>query len=545
VIPIAQAMAPQVKTALAIISAVVLLVLLLACANLAALLLARASGRAREIALRASLGAGRLRLVRQMLTESVLLALAGGCLGILITVWLMDVMRRAAHADFAFDTILRLDAPVFAFTLAVSLLTGVVFGLAPAIYASRTDLNAALKGGVNVGLGARSRSRFLSALVAGQVALSVVLLAGAGLLEKDFLYLLRLDTGVRTENVLTFMIELPRRIYTAQRATAFWSELMEKLQAVPGVRAASTVGSLPMSGNFSGGPFEIAGRPKPTDWMQMSTQYNDSMPGYFHTMGIPLLRGRDFDARDAPGSIPAVIINDFIARRYFSNEDPIGRRVRIGNGEWRTIVGVVGSTKHAAFSPRPEAQMYFAEAQSPDRAMSVVVRTAGDPTKLAGTAREIVRALDPALPVLRMRTMEEVVLDSLSQQSLMASFMAGFAAFALLLAALGIYGVIAYFVSQRTQEIGVRMALGATCRDVMSLVVRRGALLASAGVAAGMPAALWAARVMRSLLYGVSPSDLTVFVGVAALMLLIAMVASYIPARRAARVDPLLALRQE
>jgi putative ABC transport system permease protein len=298
-----------------------------------------------------------------------------------------------------------------------------------------------------------------------------------------------------------------------------------------------------MSGQYSGGPFEIEGRPKPADWMQMSTQYNDSTPDYFRTMGIPLLRGRDFDEHDAANAGAVAVINDALARQFFANEDPIGHRIK--TNDWSTIVGVVGSVKHAVVSARPEPQVYFPETQSPDRAMAVTLRAAGDPLRLAAAVRDTVRALDPGLPVLKLRTMQQVVLDSLSDERLMTSFVAGLGAFALLLAAIGIYGVIAYSVTQRTKEMGVRMALGATPGNVLRLVVRKGALLAVVGVALGVPAALAAARVMRSLLYGVSPHDLTVFAGVPLLLLLVALAASYIPARRAARVDPLVALREE
>ena len=539
VTPIGQALAQEVKRPAGILFAVVVFVLLLACANVAGLMLARASGRAKEIAIRTSLGASRARIVRQMLTESVLLAVLGGGLGLIVAEWLIHVLRAAAPQDFGLDSTLRLDSYVLGFTLAVSLAAGVVFGLAPALYGSMTDLNVALKGGGSAWSGARSRSRFLSGLVAGEVALSLVLLVGAGLLTKDFLLMLRVDLGLRTEHLLTFVLAPPRAEYpTAQ----LYQDLLARLRSAPCVESAAAVGYLPMTGGYSGSGFEIEGRPKPADWMELTAQNNYSTPGYFRTIGIPLLRGRDFDERDTAASARVVIINDTLARRYFPNEDPIGHRIR--RGQWRTIVGVVGSVKHQQPMRDPVPMMYLPFAQSPGPAW-VVVRTAGDPVKLAAVARGVVRALDPDVPVLRLRTMRQVVSDSLSEERLITSLVAGFSLFALALAAIGIYGVIAYSVSQRTHEMGVRFALGASSGHVLALVVRKGALLAGAGVVVGVPAALAASRVMASLLHGISPRDLTVFAGVPAVLLAVALLASYIPARRAARVDPLVALRYE
>jgi putative ABC transport system permease protein len=545
VMPIQQALAEETKTPMVALFSAVLFVLLLACANVAALQLARASGRAKEMASRASLGASRRRIARQMLTESVALALAGGGLGLVFARWLMNVLVAAAPSDFALDATLRIDPQVLVFTLVISVFTGVVFGVVPAWYGSKTDLNAAIKGDANAWSGARSRNRFLSCLIAGEVALSLVLLVGAGLLVKDLLFVLDLETGLRVEHVLTFALDPPYAKYSSpQRSTAFYEELLTSLRRAPGVEAAAAVGTLPMTGGYSGGPFEIEGRPKPADWMDADAQYNTSTPGYFPAMGIPLLRGRDFDERDTASALSVAIVNDTFARQFFPHEDPLGHRIKV-DANWQTIIGVVGSVKHQKPMNAPVPMIYSPHAQSPWPYMWVTVRATGDPAKLAATARAEVRAIDPDIPILKLRTMRQVVADSLSEPRLLASFLAGFAGFALALACVGIYGIIAYSVTQRMHEMGVRVALGASRSDVLALVLRKGAWLAGVGMLVGIPAALAISRLMSSLLYGISPRDLTVFAGVPVLLVMVALAASYIPARRAAKVDPTVALRYE
>ena len=550
VMPIRQALAGQVKEPVLILAAAVAFVLLLACLNVAALLLARASGRAREVAVRASLGATRGRIVRQMLTESVLLALAGGGLGLAVAAWLMDVLRNAAPEDFSLDVIMRLNPAVLVFALVVSLLTGVLFGLAPAWFGSQTDLNTALKGDATPSFLRRGagRGRFLSALVAAEMALSLVLLVGGGLLLRSFLVAIHVETGLRVEHVLTFALDLPGSRYsTRQRAATFYQELLDRLRAAPGADPAAATDTLPMTEVGYGGGFQIEGRPKPADWVSTLVNYNGSTPGYFRAMGIPLLRGRDFDDRDTGASSPVAIINDTLARQFFPHEDPIGHRFKDDyGGQWRTIVGVVGSYKNLQpMNPplpmvfRPLAQTSFGGEEW------VVVRTSGDPAKLAATARAAVRSLDRDLPITKLRTMRQVVADSLSEPRLMTSFVAGFALFALLLAVIGIYGITTYSVEQRMHEMGIRVALGASQNDVLGLVLRKGALLAGIGAAMGIPVALALSHVMGSFLYGISPRDLVVFGGVPVLLLAVALAATYLPARRAAKVDPMVALRYE
>ena len=530
-----------------VLFAAVFSVLLLACANVAGLMLARASGRAKEIAIRVALGAGRMRLARQMLTESVLLAVAGGGLGLLFARWLIDILRAAAPEDLALDSVLRINSSVLLFTLAVSLLTGLLFGLAPAWYGMRTDVNSTIKSSSSALAGARSRRRAISSLVVGEVALSLLLLVGAGLLAKDLFVLLHLDLGIRTEHVLTFVISLPDAKYpSAQRTAGFYDELFSRLKAAPGVVDVAGVMTLPMTGGYTGGAVEIEGRPKPSDWMDTDSEYNICTPGYFGTMGIPVLRGRDFEQHDATDALPVAVVNDTFARRYFPGEDAIGHRYTdTYDHKLRTIIGVVGSFRHQQPMQGPVPMVYGPYAQSPSGWRRIVVRTTGDPAALGATVRGTVRALDRDLPVLKLQTMKQVVSDSVSEQRLVASFITGFAVFALALAAIGIYSIIAYSVSQRMHEMGLRLALGASREDILRVILRSGALLVIEGVAVGIPLAFILSRGMKSLLYGISPRDLTIFGGVPLVLLLAALAASYLPARRAAKVDPMEALRYE
>ena len=540
-----QAMLGGARKPVLLLFSAVAFVLLLACVNIAGLQLARASGRAKEMALRASLGAGRGRIVRQMLTESTLLALAGGGLGLVFAQGAMGVLRSAAPEDFALDSTLRMDAHVLLFTLLASLLAGVGFGVAPAWFGSRTDLNCAIKGDANAWSGARRRNRLMSSLVVGQAGLCLVLLVGAGLIVKDLFLLLHVETGLRVDHVLTFTLDPPRARYsTPERSVGLYQELLSRLRALPGVDGAAAVDTLPMTGAYSGGPFEIEGHPKPADWTNMDTQYNESTPGYFRTMGIPLLRGRDFDEHDDANSLPVTIITDALARVYFRGEDPIGRRIKLGN-KWITIIGVAGSVKHQQPMHAPVPMIYLPFAQRPSRHMWVTVHTTSDTSKIAGTVRGIVHNLDADIPVLGLRTMRKVIADSLSEPALLASFLSSFAVFALLLAAIGVYGLTSYSVTQRMHEMGIRVALGASYGDVVELVVRKGAFLAGAGVALGIPAALAVSHIMSSLLFGTSPRDLTVFAGVPLVLLAVALGASFLPARRAAKVNPMVALRNE
>ncbi|MGE5326988.1 MAG: ADOP family duplicated permease [Deltaproteobacteria bacterium] len=545
--PLGSAIAKEAGQPLLLLFAAVGFVLLLACANVAGLLLARASARAKEIAVRTSLGAGRIRIIRQMLTESVLLSLAGGVCGLLFAVWVMDVLRGTAPEDLAFDTTLRLNWTVLLFTLSVSLMAGAAFGIAPAWLGSKTDLNAALKGEANGWSGARSRGRWLSGLVAAEVALSLVLLASAGLVLRSLIRALHVETGLRIEHVLTFGLDLPYPKYsTPQQTAAFFGNLLDRLRTSPGIDSAAAVMTLPMTGAMTGGAFQIEGRPKAPDWVDTLVQYNIASPGFFRSMGISLQQGRDFNEHDTATSLPVAIINDALARRFFPNEDPIGQRYKDSyDRKIRTIVGVVASYKHQQPTRDAFAMTFSPLTQSPSKFMWVTVRTQGDPAKVASAVRGIVGASDRDLPVLKMQTMRQVVADSLSQPELLACFLGAFAVFALLLAAIGVYGTISYSVSQRTREIGTRMTLGAQKGDILSMIVRQGLKHAFLGIAVGTVGALALTQFLRSLLYGVKPTDPLTFAAVAMILVGVALFASYVPARRATKVDPMVALRYE
>jgi putative ABC transport system permease protein len=546
--PIRQSITEQAATPIAVLFSAVVFVLLLACANVAGLMLARCSARTKENAIRASLGASRGRLLLHTMTETTLLALLGGALGIVVALWLMDLMRAAAPRDFALDAALRIDGTVLGFTLAVSLLTGAFCGFMPAWHGSRVDLNTILKGGVNEWRGISSRNRSLSALIVFEIALTFVLLVGAGLLIKDLSLLMREDTGIRSDHVLTFALDLPRAKYpTAESTTAFYRDLLARLRTTRSVEAAGAIGILPMTGGYSGGGFEIEGRAKPADWMDMHAQYSRATPGYLRAMGIPLLRGRDFDERDSATTQGVAIIDEALARRFFAREDPIGHRVRFRTygSPWQTIVGIAASVKHSGPRHAIVPQIYLPFAQLGGGGMWIAVRTSGDPKKTVADAREIVRAIDRYLPILRLRPMQQVIADSLSAPRLVAWLLAAFASFALALSTIALYGVIWYSVRQRFNEIGVRIALGATYRNVMVMVIRKAAVLGVAGVSFGLIGAFAASQSIASLLYVVSAQDGTVFVGIPILLILVALLASYLPARRAAKLDPMVALHHE
>jgi putative ABC transport system permease protein len=527
------------------------LLLLIACANVASLLLARASGRRREVALRLALGAGRWRVARQMLTESVLLGVAGGALGAALSVWLTDMLVALAPADTPRLSEVSADWRVLLFAAGAGVLTGVAFGLAPALQASRYDLNESLREGGRGVAGGRSRAR--SALVVGEVALSLLLLAGAGLLVKSFARLRAVDPGFDPEGVMTMRVTLPGARYKepAQRAE-FYAALMERLRALPGVESAGATISLPLGGsNLSvGRSFIREGRPA-TPEEATNAAYAPVTPDYFRAMRIPLRAGRVFDERDNAESAQVVVINEAFARKAFAGQDPLGRRIHIWRDEkfQREIVGVVGDTKPQSLdAPDPALQMYVPHRQDAGwGGLSLVVRAGGGapPESLVGGVREEVRALDRELPVYDVKTLGQVVADSTAYRRVTMFLMAGFAAAALLLAGVGLYGVVSYAVAQRTHEIGVRVALGAQARDILRLVARQGMRLTLAGLALGLACALALTRLISGLLFGVSAADPAVYALVSLLLAVVALLACLVPARRATKVDPMVALRYE
>jgi putative ABC transport system permease protein len=544
--PLRAYLAEGVRNPVLVIFAIVASVLLLACINVAGLLLARAAGRMKEMAIRAALGAGRGRIVRQLITETLLLSLLGGCGGIALSLLLMVAMRRAAPPEMALDSTLHLNPLVLSFTLAVSLATGVVAGLFPAWSASKAVPNTVLKDEGRTLSGGRSRNRLIALLVAAEVALSMVLLAGAGLMVKSVVHALHVDTGLRADEVLSFELALPAARYSNSQATKFYRDLLERLQATPGVDSAAAVTTLPMTGGLQEGAFLLDDRPKPPDWRNRMTQYSGSTPGYFRTMGIPILRGRDFNEGDTETSAPVGIINDTLARQYFDRRDPIGRRYRDDyDGQWRTIVGVVGSVAHQQPTAPPMPGVFAPQTQWASRSMWITVRARGKSAAIAGAVRTTVHRMDSNLPLMEMRTMREVFADSLSTARLFMHLLTAFALFALLLDAIGIYGMVEYAVRQRTHEMGVRLALGASRRAIFQLALRGGVRSAAVGVVLGLPVALAVSGVLRSMLYGVSPRDGLVFAGVPCVLLAVAFCAGVLPARRAATVDPVVALHYE
>lgn len=538
-------------TALWVMLGAVGFVLLIACANVANLLLARASGRQKEIALRSALGASRWRIIRQLLTESTLLALAGGALGVLIAFWGVDAFRVANPGDAARFAPgwyqLGINTDVLAFTIGLSLLSGLVFGLAPAWQASRPNLNTALKEGGRLASGGTHRLR--SSLVVFEVALSLMLLVGAGLAVRSFLSLLRTSPGFDPENVLTMSLVLPAARYKdePQRA-AFYRDLVERVKALPGIQSAAAVNFLPLGGSNSSDAYLVEGVPEPLPGQENEGRYRVCTADYFQTMRIPVLRGRPFTEQDKAGSLPVAIVNETLARKHWPDGDAIGKRIRfygpLDKNPWIEIVGVVRDVKHELnLTVTPE--YYLPHAQDVWSGMVLVARTNGDPGSFAAQIREQVSAIDKDQPVFDVHTMQEVRSLSVALYTFSSVTLSIFGGVALLLAAIGIYGVMSFAVTQRTQEIGIRMALGARAGDVLKLVVKHGMVLALIGVVVGLAGAWVLTRFMAKLLFGVPPTDLVTFSAVSVCLLVAALLACYIPARRATKVDPLVALRYE
>ncbi len=532
------------QPALLAIFAAVGFVLLIGCANLSNLQLARFEQRHKELAIRAAIGAGRGRLLRQLLTESILLALLGGALGLLVAVWGKDLLLSFAPAGIPRLGESGLDTRALGFTLLISSLTGVIFGLAPAARLSGVELNEALKEGGKGAAGAR-RKGLRDILVVAEVALALVLVIGAGLVAKSLYRLLRVDPGFKAENALTLQVNVPT-YREPQRAqyVAFLQQALERVEQTPGVQAVGMVRPLPLRGAGESTNFTVAGRPPSPPGQEPVAARRMISPNYFRAMGIALLAGRDFNAQDRGGAQPVAIISQNLARQFFPGQDPVGRSLNLP-GAARVIVGVVADVRLQGLSLDATPTIYVPHAQDPRRGMTFVVRTDGDPLSLAGAIRSAIQTVNKDQPVIRIETMEQVVATSLGQSRFSAILLSLFAALALALAAVGIYGVMAYSVTQRTREIGLRMALGATSRDALRLVIAQGLKLALIGVALGLTGAVALTRSLKALLFGVSATDPLTFGGVAALLTVIALLACYIPARRAAKVDPMEALRCE
>jgi putative ABC transport system permease protein len=539
------------STALWVMMGAVGFVLLIACANVANLMLARATGRQKELALRAALGASRWRIVRQLLVESLVIALIGGALGVLVGIWGIDLLRAGNPGEAAKYApgwkSLGINLPVLVFTLAISLLSGLLFGLAPAWHVSKPELNDALKEGGRQTTGGSHRLRGL--LVVSEIALSLVLLVGAGLMFRSFLALLKTSPGFNPEGVLTMNLNLPFAKYKeeSQRA-AFYSDLVHRVEALPGVQSAAVINYLPLGGANSSETFLVEGRPEPGPGQENLGRYRVCTPDYFQTMGISILKGRGFTEQDRSGSTPVILVSETLARRYWPEGDAVGKRMRfegpLEKAPWMEVIGIVQDVKHELNLP-VTSDYYLPHAQDSWNAMVLVARTSTDPASMSDSIRQQVLAIDKDQPVFDVRTMHEVRAISVALYSFGSATMGIFAIIALVLAAIGIYGVMAFAVTQRTQEIGIRMALGARAIDVLKMIVKTGMSLATIGVIAGLVGAFAITRLMASLLFGVSPTDVVTFAFVAAGLLLVALLACYIPARRAIKVDPLVALRYE
>jgi putative ABC transport system permease protein len=552
--PLLESMVGDIRQAVLVLLGAVGFVLLIACVNVANLLLARAAARESEMAVRSALGAGRGRLVRQLLTESVLLGLLGGAVGLLLAVWGIEILVGMQPQGIPRLADVGLDRTVLAFTGLLSLVTGLVFGLFPAVQATRTTLAGSLKDAGRGALGTRSGSRLRSALVVAEMALAVILLAGAGLLIRSFTRLTAVNPGFQVEQALTFELSLPDLRYeNPPQQVTFFDQLLPRLRSIPGVQAAAGVMALPLSGSSFVLSFVVAGRPPLPPAQQPVMQVRVATAEYFSTLGIPLRRGRLFSADDRAGSTPVVVITEAAAKQHFQGEDPIGKKITLGWGRGPgtpraggEVVGIVGNVKAEGLDETDPPQIYLPYAQWPVQGMAVVLKTALPAASVADAVRREVYAVDPWLPVSNVRTLEEVLARSVSQPRFYMTLLAVFAGVALALAAIGIFGVLSYAVAQRTREIGIRMALGARDRAVVALIVRHALLLAVAGVAVGTFAAwILSKSMMAGLLFGTDPRDPATFSAVALTLTAVALLAAYVPARRATRVDPIVALRAE
>ena len=527
-------------------------VLLIACANVANMLLSRAVNRQKEIAVRLALGASRLRLVRQLMTESLLLALAGGGLGLLLSVWGVKQFRASVPEDFTkfvpgFDH-LGVNRTTLLFTMLVSMVTVALFGLLPALQASKPSLNESLKEGAKGASFAGSRRRLRGALVVAEIAIALVLLIGSGLMLRSFVAMAREDIGFNPRNALGFRIGLSDEKYPEEKRRNFFGQLLSRLRTLPGVVAAGAIHLLPMTGT-SRADFTIVGAPPVEKGKEPYTNFRVVTPGYFGAIGMPLKRGRDFNAQDNEKASDVVIVDEAFARLRFPNQEPIGRRIMLKIAPDKPdkpleIVGVVGDVKNK-LDEIAEPHIYMAYAQFPFSSMGIVMRTAAEPTAITHAVRGSVMDLDPTLPISGLKTVEQLVHERSTPKRIMTAMMGVFAVFALLMAGAGLYAVMAYAVSRRTHEIGVRLALGARPRDIMRMITRQGMKLTLAGLAFGLAGALALTRVMSRILFGVSALDPLTFILVSLLFIGVALLACWIPARRAMRVDPMIALRCE
>jgi putative ABC transport system permease protein len=544
-LPLQEQLVGDARPAMLVLLGAVGLVLLIACANVANLLLARAAAREKEVAIRAALGASRARLIRQHLTESLTLALIGGTLGLILAFWMVDLLVSFAPVGTPRLDEIAINPIVLAFTCGIAIFTGIAFGLAPAVLSSRANFNNSLKEGGRDASATSRGARIRSALVVFEVALALMLLIGAGLLIKSFLNLQHIDPGFNQTSALRVDVSLPRTRYpNRNQPAAFYKELIDRIAALPGVQSVGGITRLPLSGGGTDSEFAIEGQPPSEPGHEPVAWYNSVTPDYFRTMGIRLIKGRLPSESDTAEATKVVFISEMMARRYFPDEDPIGKRLVFGTDK-REIVGIVSDVTHFGLTKDPRPTMYYPHAQSPARGMSLVVRTAGNPLALTSTIRNQVSTLDQNLALSNVMTLEELVRSSIAEPRFTLLLLGAFATVALVLSAIGVYGVVSYSVSQRSHEIGVRLALGAQVLDVLKLVIGQGMMLVVGGVGVGLVAAFALSRVMSTLLYGVSPRDLMIFGATSVILSGVALGACFIPARRATRLDPMESLRCE
>jgi putative ABC transport system permease protein len=549
--PLQEQLIGSARTPLLILLGAVGCVLLIVIANVANLLMARATVRARELAIRSAIGANRRTLIRQLLTESVLMATAGGVLGVLLAFWGVDLILALEPGEVPRVTPITVDATALIFAVALSLVTGLLFGVGPAWQASRPQLQSTLKDATRGTTGEGSRQFARMGLVLAEVALSLVLLVGAGLLFRSLMTLLDVPLGFTTSGVMTMQVAPTGENYRAPGYfIAYWNRVLENVRAVPGVKAAALSASAPMTPGMSVLGFQIAGRPEVPLHQSPLAHFLEVSPEYFATMGIPVVKGREFTLSDASETPRAIIINEAMALREFPNQEPLGQRLSFGPGPdnqqtWLEVVGVVGNVRQYRADQAPVPMTYVVHTSAPQRALSLIVRTDGDAMALASSVRAAVQSVDPALPIARARTLEEVIGASLTQRRFNMTLLIVFAGIALVLAVAGIYGTVAYAVAQRTQEIGIRVALGATTGEVLRLVLADALKPVAAGLVLGMVAALGVSRALDRLVYGISTTDTMTFLTLPLLLGVIAMIASWLPALRATRVDPMIALRAD
>ena len=547
-VPLKEDLVGDARTPMLVLFAAVGCVLLIACANIANLLLARGTARQREIAIRSALGAGRMRVVRQLVTESLLLSLLGGIAGALLATWLTGVLARAAASSIPRADEIHVDVRALLFAMGIAVAAGLIFGLVPALHSSRTDVNVSLK---QEGRGSSgTRQRALSVFVVAEIALALVLLVGAGLLLTSFGKLRTVDPGFDARNALVVPAFLPEWKYPTPAAVReFFVRADAALTAVPGVVAVGATNALPLSGDNASGSLTIEGQAAPTPATRPNADRRAVTPGYFAALSMHVVAGRVFTVADDEQAPLAVVVSRGFADRYWPGQDPVGKRLKLARFEsaapWRTVIGVVNNVRHASLATEPRPVVYYPHAQGPDAGMQLVVRSAGSPAAITGAVREAIRQLDPDLPAIELKPLSDLVQGSLVNMEIALSLLGSFALLAILLAAAGVYGVMAYAVAQRTTEFGIRVALGASPRDLVRLVGRQGLALTAAGIFIGLVGARLASSALTHMVYGVSPSDPIVYLSTAGILAAIALSACIVPALRALRVDPIVALRAQ